>query len=985
MAVKPNLPTPAGTTTPKKETVTDTGSNLSANAPVTPTGGTTTSGSTGGGKPNLPSVNPSSGGVNTSDVQPPLSGTVTDGAQAVTPTGGTTTSGDAAAGGKTDLPIITLPNAEMNATPEVTPLPIPSQNRDTEGKVDLQGEYVPPVTATEQDIVNGTGLNPGGFILPTEQEAAEAQANKYANEYQDIISGTGLNPSDGVNAGGGASPVVDKNLAEWLANRYANAYQDITAGTGLNPSAGVNAGGGVVVNPPVDSPVNAPSTNQEIIDGTGLNPNAGVNAGGGSTGNLPVTDQQIVAGTGLNPNYGVNAGGGSTAGLPDVIIPAPDAPETGGANGTDNPPTGGTNGGGDNNPPTGGTNGGGDNNPPTGGTNGGDNNPPAGGTNDGANNPTAGGNTPSGDTGNLPDITLPTFTDVQGTEYAAPTLANPEFNAVQGSTYEIPTLNNSTFNAVQSNTSATPTLTNPTFNAVQSNSSATPTLTNPTFESITVPEVSASTMPTAPDADIDAIRSQLEEWQAKANEQSAAKADYATQQAITELQRAEQDAQAQFKEQAEAVARDELQGLNNAALDAQARGDKGGIGAAQYNSIQAAAAQNRLAVQQQQTKLSTDTSRQIADLRAQGEFEKADAALETAQSYLQQLTQLEQWAAEYGMSSAQFEAQLAQWQSEFNMAMSQYQTEAQKWNSQMQYQQQQDALANQMWQAEMDYSKEKDQTALNQWNAQMQYQQQQDATANQMWQAEMDYAKEQDQQALDKWNAQMQYQQQQDALANQQWQAELNYAQNQDKTALDKWNAEMQYQKEQDAAEVGMWQQEFGYNQSQDALTAAQKEKSQMASMGEALLSMGIMPSDEQLAAMGLTTEQAQEWAIAAQLAGAQTESVFGTSGATSVTDLYNRLKNAGAKTSEDALAYLTAWGVPSAANYTDSYRKWYSGNNPSGGNGNVGTINQGMYDQLDIMENTSASDAEMYAYIESLPISDADKDKLLEAYNIGG
>ena len=105
------------------------------------------------------------------------------------------------------------------------------------------------------------------------------------------------------------------------------------------------------------------------------------------------------------------------------------------------------------------------------------------------------------------------------------------------------------------------------------------------------------------------------------------------------------------------------------------RGDKGGIGQSQYNEIQAAAAQNKLAVQQAQTKLSTDTARQIADLRAQGEFEKADAALEVAQTYLSQLMQLEQWAAEYNLSAAQFEASLQQWQAEYELSMKKFQTD----------------------------------------------------------------------------------------------------------------------------------------------------------------------------------------------------------------------------------------------------------------------------------------------------------------------
>lgn len=167
----------------------------------------------------------------------------------------------------------------------------------------------------------------------------------------------------------------------------------------------------------------------------------------------------------------------------------------------------------------------------------------------------------------------------------------------------------------------------------------------------------------------------LEAWKQAAADQANGQIDYAVSQAITDLERALADAQPQFKEQAEAVAKDEMQALDNSALYAELRGDKGGIGQSQYNEIQAAAAQNRLSVQQAQTKLSTDTARQIADLRAQGEFEKADKALEISQQYLSQLINLEQWAAEFNLSAEQFNASLQQWQAEYDMAMQQFQVD----------------------------------------------------------------------------------------------------------------------------------------------------------------------------------------------------------------------------------------------------------------------------------------------------------------------
>lgn len=191
------------------------------------------------------------------------------------------------------------------------------------------------------------------------------------------------------------------------------------------------------------------------------------------------------------------------------------------------------------------------------------------------------------------------------------------------------------------------------------------------------------------------LKSYLDAWQQAALQQSNGQIDYAVQQAITELQRALEDAQPQFKEQAETVDLSARQAMDNSALYAELRGDKGGIGQEQYNAIQNTQAQNRLAVQQAQTKLATDTERQIADLRAQGEFEKADAALEITQTYLAQLISLEQWAAEYNLSVDQFNEQIRQWEMEYNMAMQQLQISQNQWQAEFDFAQQQyqDSLA----------------------------------------------------------------------------------------------------------------------------------------------------------------------------------------------------------------------------------------------------------------------------------------------------
>ncbi len=161
--------------------------------------------------------------------------------------------------------------------------------------------------------------------------------------------------------------------------------------------------------------------------------------------------------------------------------------------------------------------------------------------------------------------------------------------------------------------------------------------------------------------------SALDRWQAAAQEQTARQSDYAVDRAVQQLLRAEEEARAGYQAQRDQIAGDERNALDNAALYAETRGDRGGIGQAQYNTIQATAAANRQAVNAAQARLSADTARQVADLRAQGEFEKADNLLEIAQTYLLKLLDMEKWAAEYSLSTAKLQASLYQWQQEFQL------------------------------------------------------------------------------------------------------------------------------------------------------------------------------------------------------------------------------------------------------------------------------------------------------------------------------
>lgn len=169
----------------------------------------------------------------------------------------------------------------------------------------------------------------------------------------------------------------------------------------------------------------------------------------------------------------------------------------------------------------------------------------------------------------------------------------------------------------------------------------------------------------------DDFTSILDKWLEAAKQQAQNASDFAVSQGINELKRAEDDAKAQFQTQRDQIASQEALNKDNQALYSEVRGDRGGIGEAQYDSIMNTAMQQQAAVNQAQTQLSTETARQIADLRAQGEFQKADDLLELTQTYLSQLISLQEWAAAYNLDVAQFNAQLEQWQKEFELSVGQ--------------------------------------------------------------------------------------------------------------------------------------------------------------------------------------------------------------------------------------------------------------------------------------------------------------------------
>lgn len=155
---------------------------------------------------------------------------------------------------------------------------------------------------------------------------------------------------------------------------------------------------------------------------------------------------------------------------------------------------------------------------------------------------------------------------------------------------------------------------------------------------------------------------------AEAEKQLVASVDAATNAAVAEVKNSVAEADEKFQAQRDAVALDEAQAADNSALYSQLRGDNGGVGRAQYDSIRNTAAANRAEISRAQTAFARDAAVEIAALQAKGEYEKAEKLLDIAQERLSALTKLDQWQAEFNAEREEFGEKLRQWQAEYDLA-----------------------------------------------------------------------------------------------------------------------------------------------------------------------------------------------------------------------------------------------------------------------------------------------------------------------------
>ena len=113
--------------------------------------------------------------------------------------------------------------------------------------------------------------------------------------------------------------------------------------------------------------------------------------------------------------------------------------------------------------------------------------------------------------------------------------------------------------------------------------------------------------------------------------------DYQTEYQQNQAERNYADAVAGYQKQYRDLTSSMYQNMDNQALSSYVSGQRGGMATRSVGEIQNDYQLQRQALANKQQKLATDTAREIEDLRAQGEFDKADALLEARQQEFQQL------------------------------------------------------------------------------------------------------------------------------------------------------------------------------------------------------------------------------------------------------------------------------------------------------------------------------------------------------------
>ena len=396
-------------------------------------------------------------------------------------------------------------------------------------------------------------------------------------------------------------------------------------------------------------------------------------------------------------------------------------------------------------------------------------------------------------------------------------------------------------------------------------------------------------------ADTSAMRDALAQSRDASIEQANNQIERGVTRSVNELARTQEDANAQYQTELNQVDIDERRALDSQALYAAARGDRGGVGAEQYNSIMNAAAQNRVTINNARTKMQTEVGRQIAQLRADGESDKANAFLQATQNYMAQLVQIEQWEQNFNVSVEQFNAEMEQAYLSYLFQLRQADIDTERW--------------------EREFAANRADTKWNQ-----DFQTRQAEIAQDQWRQEFNANREDT-----RWN--QDFQTRQAERAQSQWQQE--FAANRDDASWQRLFQEGQaaFQRQQAEVSRNQWQQEFDANR-------ADTDKQNALARAESMMNVGMKPDPATMKAAELSEEYVKLYMSAVKAAQELSSAQAAIEMENKQADTLKKMMEAG-KTSGTGAASggdLTALAKAYVQSGADSPKTWLSNNYKSFG-----------------------------------------------------
>ena len=229
---------------------------------------------------------------------------------------------------------------------------------------------------------------------------------------------------------------------------------------------------------------------------------------------------------------------------------------------------------------------------------------------------------------------------------------------------------------------------------------------------------------------------------------------------------------------------------------------------------------------------------------------------------------------------ADLELQRANAEAEYNSAIAQAQANGDAALAQALYQEkvrvQQGLIDQQIQQYQMDLQR-----------YQLQYQADRDTVSDQQWQQQFD-------------------------TANSQWQQQFDYNAGRDTIADQQWQQQFDYNAGRDTIADQQWQQQFDYN-------VSQTERSQLAEYGNAFLQQGLMPSQEMLAAMGISSQDAQSYINLLKQQQAAAAGSSGTRSSGSSRSSGSRSSGSSKSSGSKGMSLTTAKQAAAAGNFEDT------------------------------------------------------------------